>query len=243
MRKVRFIICIILTQLLFALGACAQTQQELRDSLSMINRLIDQHPKAVKLYLRKAALNIELGDWQYALDTYSKVLDMMPGNLTALYYRGFVYQHLKRYGMARNDYELLLKLEPNHQHALMGLIVTNLADGRITAAFDDANRLVELFPEDAQSYAVRADVEKQQNMLSPALDDIKKAIKIENVAVQKRYPVTVEDEITAYQLTAFDIYMAMKDTRSARACIDYLVKNGVPRAYLNKYYKQLEKRR
>lgn len=242
MRKLRFAICILLTQLLFAMGASAQTQRELRDSLSMINGLIKQHPTAVKLYLRKAALNIELEEWQYALETYDKILEMMPGNLTALYYRGFVYQHLKSYGKARKDYELLLKLEPLHEHALMGLVMTNLADGRITAAFDGANRLVELFPDNAQSYAVRADVEKRQKMFEPALDDIKRAIEIEDVEVQKRYPITVDDDITAYQLSAFELYMQMKNFRAARACVDYLVKNGVPRAYLNNYYKQMERR-
>lgn len=239
MRKVRFVICFIVTQLLFVTSVNAQTQQELRDSLSMINRLIEQHPMAYKLKLRKAALNIEFGEWEYALDEYNKVLEIVPDNPTALYYRGYVYQHLRRFADARRDYERLLLIEPQNEHALMGLILTNLEDNRITEAFDGANRMVELFPASAQAYAVRAEVERHENMISPALEDIRKAIEIEDVEVQKKYPVTVDDDITAYQLTAFELYMQQKDHKAARGCLDYLIKNGVPRAYLNNYYTRL----
>ena len=239
MRKVRFVICFIVTQLLFVASVNAQTQQELRDSLSMINRLIEQHPNAYKLKLRKAALNIEFGEWEYALDEYNKVLEIVPDNPTALYYRGYVYQHLRRFADARRDYERLLLAEPQNEHALMGLILTNLEDNRITEAFDGANRMVEMFPSSAQAYAVRAEVERHENMMSPALEDIRKAIEIEDVEVQKKYPVTVDDDITAYQLTAFELYMQQKDHKAARGCLDYLIKNGVPRAYLNSYYTRL----
>ena len=239
MRKVRFVICFIVTQLLFVASVNAQTQQELRDSLSMINRLIEQHPNAYKLKLRKAALNIEFGEWEYALDEYNKVLEIVPDNPTALYYRGYVYQHLRRLADARRDYERLLLAEPQNEHALMGLILTNLEDNRITEAFDEANRMVELFPSSAQAYAVRAEVERHENMISPALEDIRKAIEIEDVEVQKKYPITVDDDITAYQLTAFELYMQQKDHKAARGCLDYLIKNGVPRAYLNSYYTRL----
>lgn len=239
MRKVRFVICFIVTQLLFVASVNAQTQQELRDSLSMINRLIEQHPNAYKLKLRKAALNIEFGEWEYALDEYNKVLEIVPDNPTALYYRGYVYQHLRRLADARRDYERLLLIDPQNEHALMGLILTNLEDNRITEAFDGANRMVEMFPSSAQAYAVRAEVERHENMVSPALEDIRKAIEIEDVEVQKKYPVTVDDDITAYQLTAFELYMQQKDHKAARGCLDYLIKNGVPRAYLNSYYTRL----
>ena len=239
MHKVKFVICIIVTQLLFVASVNAQTQQELRDSLSMINRLIEQHPNAYKLKLRKAALNIEFGEWEYALDEYNKVLEIVPDNPTALYYRGYVYQHLRRLADARRDYERLLLIDPQNEHALMGLILTNLEDNRITEAFDGANRMVEMFPSSAQAYAVRAEVERHENMMSPALEDIRKAIEIEDVEVQKKYPVTVDDDITAYQLTAFELYMQQKDHKAARGCLDYLIKNGVPRAYLNSYYKRL----
>lgn len=234
-------ILLIITQLLFAMSISAQTQQELRDSLSMINHLIEEHPRAVKLRLRKAALNIDLGQWEYALDEYTNVLEIMPTNLTALYYRGFVNQHLQRYPFARKDYETLLMVDPQNEHALMGLILTNLADSHKTQAYDDANHLVELYPDHASSYAIRAEVEEQLSMDAAALEDIEKAIKIEDVEVQKKYPHTMEDDIASYQLTAFSLYIKKGDNKKARQSLDYLVSQGISRVALADYYSILKK--
>lgn len=227
---------------LVSICVSAQSQQEWRDSISALSAMIERHPTDVGLRLRKAAYNIELGQWRYALDEYSNVLDMEPTNLTALYYRGFVNQHLGRYAFARQDYEAVLKLEPLDRHALMGLIYANMADKRMTQAFDDANRLVQQAPDDAEVYAVRAEVEKLLGMSAAALEDIEKAVAIEDVRVRQKYPTSVDDNITSYQLTAFELYMQLGNRRKAAKCLDYLVENGLPRVHLDEYYKLLKEK-
>ncbi len=234
---------ILFTLLLLALSAKAQSQQEWRDSLSTLTTLIERHPRNVPLRLHKAAANIELGQWQYALDEYTTVLSLDPGNLTALYYRGFVNQHLGRYAFARQDYEQVLKAEPLNSHALMGLILTDLADHRLTQAFDRANHLVAQIPDDAEALAVRAEVEVQLEMIDAAVMDIEKAIKIEDVKAQRKYPASMDDNITSYQLTAFSLYMRQGNKRKARQALDYLMKIGVPKAYLADYYSQIDKKK
>ncbi len=235
------LILIIITQLVFAVGLKAQSQQELRDSLSMIEGLIKEHPKAVRLYLRKAALHIDLDQWGKALDSYDAALDIMPYNLTALYYRGYVNHHLKRYGFARQDYERVLAIEPSHRHALMGLIYTNLDDNHLTEAFDQANRFIDVYPNDAEPYAVRSEVENRLNMTSAAIDDIEKAISIEKPQAEKKYPFSVDDDIVSYQLSAFSLYLKQGKQRPARECLDYLIQNGIPHASLADYYLQIKR--
>ena len=226
---------ILFTLLLLALSAKAQSQQEWRDSLSTLTTLIERHPRNVPLRLHK--------QWQYALDEYTTVLSLDPGNLTALYYRGFVNQHLGRYAFARQDYEQVLKAEPLNSHALMGLILTDLADHRLTQAFDCANHLVAQIPDDAEALAVRAEVEVQLEMIDAAVMDIEKAIKIEDVKAQRKYPASMDDNITSYQLTAFSLYMRQGNKRKARQALDYLMKIGVPKAYLADYYSQIDKKK
>lgn len=227
-------ILLIVTQLLFALSLSAQTQQELRDSVSMISKLIEEHPRAVKLRLRKAALNIALDQWQYALDEYTNVLEMMPSNLTALYYRGYVNQHMKRYNFARQDYEALLKYEPSNEHALMGLILTNLADSHTTEAYDGANRLVTMFPESPSSYSVRADVEQGLGMVDAAIDDLEKAIALESPCVGST--LTIDDDMASYQLSVCELYLSKGEKSKARKSLDYLVQRGIAKASLYDYY-------
>ena len=128
----------IVGQFLFVMGSMAQAQQELIDSLSTIENLIAKQPKEVELYLKKAALQTELEQYDKALETYNETLAIMPGNLTALYYRGYVNNQLKRYEAARKDYTAVLLVEPQNLHAMIGLIHTDLADSRNTIAFDGA---------------------------------------------------------------------------------------------------------
>ncbi len=233
----------LLTLLLLSLGCKAQSLQEWRDSISKLNREIDLYPSNVTLRMKKAAINIELGQWAYALDEYTNVLELEPHNLTALYYRGYVNQHLKRYNFARNDYQNVLAIEPQHKHALMGLVLTNIADGHITSAYNDANRLVEANENDAEALALRADVERQLGMTAAAIDDIEQAISIETEVMKAKYPTEVDDNITAYQLTAFDLYMTQGNTRRAKLCLDALTDNGLPKAYLAQYYAKLREKR
>lgn len=227
-------ILLIVTQFLFAMSLSAQTQQELRDSVSMISKLIEEHPRAVKLRLRKAALNIALDQWQYALDEYTNVLDMMPSNLTALYYRGYVNQHMKRYNFARQDYETLLKYEPSNEHALMGLVLTNLADSHTTEAYDGANRLVTMFPESPSSYSVRADVEQGLGMVDAAIDDLEKAITLESSCVGST--LTMDDDMVTYKLAVSELYLSKGEKGKARKSLDYLVQRGIAKASLYDYY-------
>lgn len=232
-------ISVVVTLLLLATGIHAQTQQEWRDSVSVLSALIERNPRDVTLRLRKAAVNIELGQWNYALDEYSNVLTIEPQNLTALYYRAFANYHLGRYSFARQDYENVIIQEPMNRHALMGLILTNLADKHITQAFDGANRLVDMAPESAEVWAVRAEVEAQLDMTDAAVTDIETAIKIEDTYVKQKYPTTMDDDITSYQLLAFTLYMKQGKKNKARQSLDYLIKNGLPKVYLKEQYAAL----
>ena len=52
----------------------AQKTNPLRDSLKIAVNELAFHPDSVDLLLKKAAWNIELGEWNYAKDAYDKVL-------------------------------------------------------------------------------------------------------------------------------------------------------------------------
>lgn len=232
---------IVLTALfLLATISYGQSQQEWRDSLSVLSSMIEHNPRDVSLRLKKAAANIELGQWKYALDEYNAVLELEPNNLNALYYRGYVYQHLGRMTFARKDYEDILEKEPMNANAMIGLIYVNSKDNRLGQALYDANRFVEAYPHNAESYAVRADVEIALNMIDAALEDIEKAIKIEDVDAKRKYPYSIDDNITTYQLTAFALYMQKQQKGKAKAALDYLVENGIPRGGLADFYARLK---
>ncbi|MBQ0074800.1 MAG: tetratricopeptide repeat protein [Prevotella sp.] len=232
---------LIITLFLLSMSVKAQTQQEWRDSLSTLSSLIERHPRNIDLRLRKAAVNIELEQYKYALEEYSKVLDLDPKNIAALYYRGFVNQQLGRYSFARNDYEAVLEQTPWDKHALMGLVLANNADGRKTQAYDGANRLITMFPKDADVYSIRAEVEQTMGMIDVALDDISKAIEIEEGSNKQsgKTTISMDDDIASYVLTSFSLYLSLGDKAKAKENLDYLVRHGIAKAQLNDYFLQV----
>lgn len=222
----------------FFLSANAQTQQQWRDSISVLTKKIELNPKSLELRMRKAECNIALEQWQYALDEYSNVLDLYPTHIGALYFRAFVNQKLHRYSFARADYEQVLRYEPDHKSALTGLILNNIEEQRLPNAYDQANHLVELYKDDAASYATRAQVEEAMGKFSLAVDDISTAIDITGRKLAPNQSLSYADDYTQYVLQRIALYrkqIAQLKKKSDKEFLDkiqadqaMLISRGVP---------------
>ncbi|MCR4603018.1 MAG: tetratricopeptide repeat protein [Prevotella sp.] len=156
--------------------AGAQTNKEWRDSLQHLNKLIEQQPQSVDLRLRKAAVNIELSQWEYAVEEYGRVLQIDTSNIAAHFFRAYVNNRLRRYDMARADYINVLRSVPRHFNARLSLALTLQTMGKFNEAIDQLNILIDIHPDSAVAYAARADIERRQQQYEVALYDIDKAL-------------------------------------------------------------------
>lgn len=209
--------------LLMAATANAQSYRALRDSLSEVMEALEFHPDSVDLHLRKAGLNIELEQWKYALDEYDLVLERLPDNPAALFYRAYVNDKLGRYDFARADYESLLRVAPMHFEGQLGLALLNEKDNHYTEALNQMGMMAELFPDSAIVYAVRAGMEQERKMMELADFDYGKAIELD--------PAN-----TDYRLSRANLRIVMRRKQDARDDLDALVRMGVSRANLKPYY-------
>lgn len=221
---------LLLTTLLVTVAATAQTVQQWRDSLSVLSRQISARPQSTDLRLRKAAVNIELGQWDYAIDEYGRVLEIDDKNLSALYFRAYAYNHLRRYDMARADYERFLNIMPRHFEARLGLAMTKRNQGKQMEALDELNRLVEMYPDSSLSYAVRAGFEMEREQYELALYDWDEAI--------SRDATNLE-----YKVSMYSALWALKRYDEARRLGDDLVKQGVEQSVLEPLQTPRRKRR
>ena len=89
MKKLVFVIFI-----LCSLSVNAQSAKELRDSLAVAADSLAFHPDSVDLRLKKAAWNLQLGQWEYARAEYDYVLKLEKNNVTAYQYKAYVLSHL-----------------------------------------------------------------------------------------------------------------------------------------------------
>jgi len=171
---------LVLLAILFLLSssAGAQTAKEWRDSLLQLNKMIEQQPQSVDLRLRKAAVNIELNQWEYAVEEYGRVLMIDTTNIAAHFFRAYANNRLRRYDMARADYLHVLRIVPRHFNARLSLALTLQTMGKLNDAIDQFNLLVDIHPDSAVAYAARADLERRMKQYDPALYDIDKALSL-----------------------------------------------------------------
>ncbi len=215
---------------IFSIALSAQTNQALRDSLTLASDRLAYHPDSIDLRLRKASWNVLLEQWNYARDEYDYVLRREPDNVAALYYRAFVNEKLGRLSFARLDYENLLKRVPGNFEAQLGLALLNEKDHHYTEAFDQINRLVDQFPDNPVAYAARAGIEKERKMYELAEYDYGEAIKRDTTN-------------TDYVLNRSAIRYLLGNFAEAREDLDRAVQLGIPRANLRMYYRRLKQKK
>lgn len=205
--------------ILVSSATLAQTGQEWRDSLSVLGQAIERQPRNVELRLRKAAVNIELNQWDYAIDEYGRVLDIDSLNLTALYFRAYANAQQRRYALSVADYERFLSIMPKHFEAQLGLaMLTKKVSGQ-AATMEQFNRLVEQFPDSALAYAARAGYEVELQQLEPALYDWDEALRLA--------PDNLE-----FTVSKVDVLLALKRKHEAKSLLDEAIAKGAPRAAL-----------
>ena len=218
---------IIIAMLLSGFCANAQTPREWRDSVSVLIDAINKNPKDVNLRLLKGEANINLKQWEYAVQEYGYVLRLDEKNLAALFFRAFCHTQLRHYDLAKVDYETFLTIQPEHFEAHIGLAHTLRQLGRKTDTFDELNRIVQLFPDSAEAYAARASYEVEQGLYNAAVYDWDEALRLQ--------PSNVE-----FAVSKVDALLRQGRRQEARDVLDALVRRGTPRGALNEWYDQLK---
>ena len=203
------------------------TQKEWRDSLSVLNRQIMSSEYSSDLYLRKAAVNLELQQWDYAIETYNDILKRDPSNPAALFYRGYANGKMRRYELAANDYRSFLKVAPENIDGMLALAFICIKQGKNNEAMDNYNRIIEIFPDHSVAYASRALLESEDGFLDAALMDWDKAIEYDSKNID-------------YLVSKADLLIRMNRKADARRTLDEAVKKGASRGQLQEYYNKVK---
>lgn len=213
----------LLTSLPFSLTSFSQTPKQWRDSVSVLIAQLDKQPNNIDLRLKKAEANINLSQYDYAADEYSKVLKQDERNLAALYFRAFCYTQLRQYSMAKADYDVFLAIQPEHLEAQLGLAHVLQLLNRRADAVDQLNRCVQMFPDSADAYAARAAYETGQEQYDVAIYDWDEAIRLN--------PKNAD-----FVVSKVDILLNLGRKNEAREALDKAVKQGTPRAALKEWF-------
>jgi tetratricopeptide (TPR) repeat protein len=214
---------VLIIVLFWTVCASAQTPKQWRDSVSVLIEQINLHPNNIDLRLKKAEANINLSQYDYAAEEYSKVLKQDERNLAALYFRAYCYTQLRQYSMARADYDAFLAIQPEHLEAHLGLARVLQLLNRRADAVDELNRCVQMFPDSADAYAARAAYETQLKQYDAALYDWDEALRL-------------RPNDASLTVSKVDVLLNLGRIREAREALDKAVKQGTTRAALREWY-------
>ena len=201
----------------------AMAQENWCDSLTVLNKQIAQSSWSTDLHLRKANANLQLKQWQYAIDEYSLVLQREPHNPAALFYRAYANTHLRRFELSRADLLDLLAFVPRHFEARLSLAVVLQQLGRKQDALDQLNQTIQQHADSAVAYAARANLERDMKQDEVALYDWQRA--------EELSPRDV-----TYVVSHVDLLLVLGRKTEARRVLDAAVKRGIPRGMLAEWY-------
>ena len=202
--------------------------QRWRDSLTVLNRQIAESKWSTDLHLRKATANLELKQWEYAIDEYALVLQHEPRNPAALFYRAYANTHLRRFDLARNDLNDLLIMFPSHFEGRLSLAVVLQQQGHHQDALDQLNQAIEQHADSAVAYAARANLERVMKQDESALYDWQRAEEL-----SPRDPI--------YVVSHVDLLLELERREEARRVLDAAVRRGIPRGMLQEWYQKTKR--
>ena len=202
------------------------TTQQWRDSLTVLNRQIATSPWSTDLHLRKAAANLQLQQWSYAVDEYALILQKEPRNPAALFYRAYANTHLRRFDLARNDLNTYL---PRHFEGRLSLAVVLQQMGRRQDALDQLNQTIQLHGDSAVAYAMRANLERQLKQDDAALYDW-------------AYAEKLSPHDATYVVSHADLLIVLERREEARRVLDAAVARGIPRGMLLEWYEKCKRK-
>lgn len=220
------IVCVALLSQLTLQAQKADTPKW-RDSLAVLNKQIATQPWSTDLHLRKAAVNLELQQWQYAIDEYGLVLQHQVHNPAALFYRAYAATHLRHYEAARHDLETLLSVFPTHMEARLSLAYVLQRMGRQSEALDELNMVVEMQPDSALTYVARASLEREMNQLEAALYDWQQAVRLE--------PLNSD-----YVVSEVELLLHLGRKAEALRVLDEAAERGIPRGLLQEWRRKIK---
>lgn len=211
--------------LLFSnLGTVQKRMGKTDDAIQSYTMALNITPYATSILLNRAALYLDKGLNDKAYIDYCNVIDLLPENIEARLFRAYIYMSRHQFDEARVDYNVILGKDAKHKSARIGLVLLEQNLGKMTAAHDGLNLLVNDYPKDISLLKMRANLQLDENFLSAALIDLETVAKLDP-----------NDAENFCQIG--DVYLRLKKKIEAHKAFETAIKLGVPRVQLQKQLK------
>lgn len=141
---------------------------------------LDRNPFITDAWEVRGVARQNLGDSEGAIDDYNEALKQLPDNRSILFNKALAQEDIKDYAGACETFDRLEKVYPQFDGTYMGRARLYLLTGDTVSARNDLSKAIELNPNAANAYVMRADIAMHEIEpdFATALADLDEAIKL-----------------------------------------------------------------
>jgi tetratricopeptide (TPR) repeat protein len=202
-----------------------QTGRE-EKALQSYSSALDIVPQSVPILTSRADLYLRLGNFSKAAIDYGNIIAADPYNLHALKCRAYIHTKRREYAEAKADYSRVLEISPNDYTASLSIAVILIDTGRKNEAMSHITLLISKYPDKAELYSIRAEMEQEAKQTELAIIDMDKAVELE------------PDNIN-YILARAYLHLDNGNKFYARRDFNRAIELGVPRSSLKEELKKV----
>ena len=167
------------TALIASLGLLTWRQAELyRDPHAFWTHTIRLNDQAWAAYGWRAAVSMDDGRVEEAVDDYTRMVQLEPEDPTAYYYRAVAHVELGQLKRALRDLTRAVELNPDEVRTYYERGKVHLRRGDPGLAVDDFDRVIAREPDHAHAYDARGVCHEKLGQLDDALRDFGEAIRL-----------------------------------------------------------------
>ena len=195
------------------LGQLYTVKHDAKKAEATFNAARELDPDSEEVVLNLTRLYAESGDIQRAIQTIESVpdADRTPKMEFAL---GAAYEQIKKTPEAIAAYRRAVDMAPDDLHTLDSLAQALLNDNQLDEALKQYRQLSDADPENAEAQVRISEIERRQGHFQQALEDIRKARKINNNSLEAGYNEGLLLDVLGRIDEAAQVYSTMLDQTS-----------------------------
>lgn len=168
--------------LLFLLTGCSNGRQAESQPITQASKIenlstqIQTNPESVELLLERGNLLRDAGDFEPALEDFTKVLKVEPGNQEAIFGQDYCFRNLGEYENSIDVLSELVGADPKNVKALRNRAIALRYSKKYPEAIADCEKAISIDPEYAPAYYSRAFIAADLGLHREAIKHVSRAI-------------------------------------------------------------------
>ena len=150
-----------------------------KDDLTLWSDVVEKSPGKARAITNRGSAYATLGEWDRAMEDYSRALQLDPKFPISLMSRGFAFKNMGKYEKAVADYSVAIEVDPYNKLAYNDRGVCYISMGEYEKAIADFSKVIELDAENSDAYSNRSASYQNLGQLDKAITDIDKALSLQ----------------------------------------------------------------